>query len=231
MADWVKHRDADLSEQGEQMSSYITANHAALGLVAGDATTLATNLTAFQNKLAVAADDNTRTPVAIAEKDTAKDVLIANMRSLGRRLQANPNLSDAQRVALTLPVRDANPSPSQPLVTRPSVSIIGVAATDIAVRAVDETTPMSRKKPVSAVGLQYFSWVGPEAAPQDLEQWRFEGVASKSDYVIGFNLADAGKPITIVARWMNRKGEVGPTSLAISTALAMPAPAPAPLVA
>ncbi|HYO09112.1 MAG TPA: hypothetical protein VER17_09080, partial [Tepidisphaeraceae bacterium] len=69
-------------------------------------------------------------------------------------------------------------------------------------------------------------WVGPEAAPQDLERWRFEGVASRSDFVIGFNLADAGKPITLVARWMNRKGEVGPTSLPVTTALAAPAPAP-----
>jgi hypothetical protein len=223
MPDWISITDDGLSAQGDQMSAYITANTVALGLVAGDATTLASNLTAFQTKLAVSSNDSTRTPVAIADKDTAKAVLIANMRSLGRRLQANPNVTDAQRVALTLPVRDTNPSPSQPLVTRPVVSIIGVAQTDIAVRAVDETTPTSRKKPVGAVGLQYFSWVGPAAAPQDLELWRFEGVASRSDYVIGYQLADAGKPITICARWFNRKGEVGPVSLSVTTALSVPA--------
>src|SRR5687768_277304 len=203
MADWVKNRDADLSAQADQMSTYISANTVALGLVAGDATTLASNVTAFQEKLAVWTNDSTHTPVARAEKDTAKAVLTANMRSLGRRLQANPNLTDAQKVALTLPVHDNEPSPSPQLITRPVVSVIGSAATDIAVRAVDETTPMSRKKPAGAVALQYFSWVGPEAAPQDLELWRFEAVASRSDHVIGFNLADAGKPITIVARWMN----------------------------
>jgi hypothetical protein len=222
MADWVKHSDGDLRDQADQFSAYITANTVALGLVAGDATALAANVTSFEDKLAVAVNDSTRTPVAIAEKDTAKDVLIANMRSLGRRLQANPNVSDAQRVALTLPVHDAEPSPVPAPITRPVVSIIGVAMTDVAVRAVDETTPTSRSRPAGAVGLQYFSWVSTAPAPEDLEQWRFEGIATKSDFVIGFNPADAGKPITIVARWFNRKGEVGPTSQPVATALAMP---------
>lgn len=226
MADWINKRDDGLSDQGTQMSAYITANAVALGLVVGDATTLASNLTAYQTKLGVSSNDNTRTPVAVAEKDTAKDVLIANMRSLGRRLQANPNLTDAQRVALTLPVRDTTPSQSQPLITRPVISVIGVALTDVAVRAVDETTPLSRKKPAGAVGLQYFSWIGPSAPPQDLELWRFEGVATRSDFVIGYLLADAGKPVTICARWMNRKGEVGPVSLSVTTAIPMPASLP-----
>jgi hypothetical protein len=223
-ADWLNKTDEGLRVQAEQFSGYVSANTVAIGLVAGDATTLASNVTAYQDKLAVSSNDSTRTPVAIAEKDTAKAVLIANLRSLGRRLQANPNLSDAQRVALTLPVRDTNPTPSQPLVTRPVVSIIGVAATDVAARAHDELTPNSRKKPPGAIGLQYFSWVGPATPPLDLERWRFEGVASRSQFVMGFHLEDAGKPITVVARWFNRKGEVGPASFPVTTALAVPAP-------
>ena len=125
-------------------------------------------------------------------------------------------------MALGLPVHSTTPSPVPVPVTRPVVSIIGVAQTDVAVRAVDELTPLSRSKPAGAVGLQYFSWVSTDAAPEDLELWRFEGIATKSDFVISYNLADAGKPITIVARWMTRKGDVGPTSSPVTTAVAVP---------
>jgi len=222
MADWVKSNDAALSAQANQFSAYITANTVALGLVAGDATTLATNVTNFDSALAVVQNDSTRTKVTVAEKDTAKAVLVADMRTLGRRLQANPNVSDAQKEALALPVHDTGHSPVPPPVTRPVVSLIGVAQLDVAVRAVDGTTPTSRAKPAGAVALQYFSWVGDQTPPQDLEQWRFEGIATKSDFVISYNLADAGKPVTIVARWMTRKGYVGPTSQPITVAIAVP---------
>jgi hypothetical protein len=220
--DWLNKTDDGLRAQAGQFSTYLTANAVALGLVAGDATALATNVATYVTKLGVVENDSTRTKVTTAEKDTAKDVLVANLRSLGRRIQANPNVTDSQKVALTLPVRDAEPSPVPAPVTRPAVSVIGVAQWDVAVRAVDETTPLSRSKPAGAVGLQYFSWVSTAPAPEDLELWRFEGIATKSDFVISYNLADAGKPITIVARWMTRKGEVGPTSQPVTTALAIP---------
>lgn len=222
MADWVKSRDAELNTQAGDFSAYITAHAVALGLVSGDATTLAGFVTTFADKLGVASDPSTRTPVAVAEKDTAKDVLVADMRSLGRRIQANPAVTDAQKVALGLPVHAASPSPTPVPVTRPSVSLIGVAQLDVAVRTVDETTPMSRSKPAGSIGLQYFSWVGDGTPPENLELWRFEGIATKSDHVINFNLADAGKKITIVARWFNRKGQAGPKSVAITTVLAVP---------
>jgi hypothetical protein len=222
MPDWVKSNDAALQAQATQFSTYLTANAVALGLVAGDATTLAGFVTTFTTKLAIASNDATRTKVTIAEKDTAKAVLVADLRSLGRRIQANPSVTAAQKTALGLPVHDAVPSPVPVPVTRPVVSVMGVAQWDVAVRAVDETTPMSRSKPAGAVGLQYFSWVNVAPAPEDLELWRFEGIATKSEFVISYNLADAGKPITIVARWFTRKGEVGPTSERVSTALAMP---------
>jgi hypothetical protein len=219
--DWVNRTDDGLSAQANQFSAYITAHTVALGLVAGDATTLASNVTNFDSALAIAQNDSTRTKVTVAEKDTAKAVLVADMRTLGRRLQANPNVTDAQKDALGMPVHDTGHSPVPAPITRPVVSLIGVAQWDVAVRAVDETTPLSRAKPAGAVALQYYSWVGTEQAPEDLEQWRFEGIATKSDFVISYNLADAGKPITIVARWMTRKGLVGPTSQPITTALAV----------
>ncbi len=152
MADWVKSNDADLQAQAVQFSTYLTANAVALGLVALDATTLAGFVTTFTTKLALVAAEATKTKVAVADKDTAKAVLVADLRSLGRRIQANPVVTDTQKTALGLPIHDTGHSPVPVPVTRPVVSIIGVAQTDVAVRAVDETTPLSRSKPAGAVG-------------------------------------------------------------------------------
>ena len=94
--------------------------------------------------------------------------------------------------------------------------------TEITVRAVDETTPTSRRKPAGALGLQYFVWVGSESAPQDLEQWRFAGLGTRSEFVINLHLEDAGKPVTIVARWYTRTGLVGSQSQPVTAGLAVP---------
>ena len=89
-------------------------------------------------------------------------------------------------------------------------------------RTVDETTPTSRRKPMGAPGLQYFVWLGSESAPLDLERWRFAGLGTQSEFKINLQLEDAGKPVTIVARWYTRTGLVGRQSQQVTAGLAVP---------
>src|SRR5205823_2255836 len=109
--------------------------------------------------------------------------------------------------------------------TRPVLSVVGVVNRDVVIRLLDEATPTKRARPSGVIGAQVYSYVstGSGPVPTDMELWRFEGIATKAEFTASFNAEDGGKTITIGARWCNRKGETGPLSDLLETAIAAPA--------
>src|SRR3954464_8842092 len=97
---WFTTTDAGLLTFAEDMSAKITATPTAFGLVAGDATTLAGFVTSYSTNYNLAKDPATRSKITIEQKDQAKALLIADIRVLGRRIQANPSVTNAQKLSL-----------------------------------------------------------------------------------------------------------------------------------
>jgi hypothetical protein len=219
MADFLPSKDQDLDAWATNFSARITLAPTTYGLVAGDATALATLVTGFSSALATATNPVTRTAGTVAAKDTARAVLVADIRSLARRIQAFPSVTAQQKADLGLPIHDAVPTPVPPPATKPIVTILEKDNKVHVIRLADETTPNKRARPVGTSGAEVYSFVGPNP-PGDLEGWRFEGIASRSDFDVDFNSDDVGKVATIVARWFNRKGEVGPVSNPITGTIA-----------
>ena len=219
---YLPSRDEELSTWAGNYSSKITATPVAYGLLAADATALAALVASFNTALGAATNPATRTAVTVASKDTAKVALVADIRSLARRIQATPSVTAAQKTELGLTVHDEVPSPVPPPATRPLVAVMSTAARMINIRLSDETTPTRRARPTGTSGAEVYSFVptASEAPPADLENWRFEGMATRSDFAVDFNAADIGKSATIVARWFNRKGETGPVSNPITGTIA-----------
>ena len=219
MADFLPSTDPALSTWASNFSSKITATPTAYGLLAADATSLATLTSAFTASLATASNPATRTAVSVASKDTAKVSLVADIRSLARRIQATSTVTAAQKTELGLPIHSPIPTPVPAPSTRPLVNLLDTGGKSHLIRLADETTPNKRARPVGAAGAEVYSFIG-ETPPQDLEMWRFEGQATKADFVVDYTNADVGKTATIVARWYNRKGETGPVSNPITGTVA-----------
>ena len=213
--DWISHKDADLVQQASDFSAYVSANTAALGLLPADATQLAADLLAFTNANEAAENPSTRTAVTIGVRDTSRDVLVARMRSYGRRIQANPNTTNAQRQALTLTVRQ-HPAPVPAPSTKPSLTATAVVDRTVSVRMVDSATPTKRSKAAGAMGAEVFSFEG-DVPPSDLSGWVSQGVATRNkfDVVVTAASAAAGKKVWITARWFSRRGAVGPLATPI----------------
>jgi hypothetical protein len=219
MADFLPTADSDLLAFAQNFSTKITATPTAYGLIAGDATALAALVTTFSSALATALTPATRTAVTVASKDTARSVLVTELRSLAKRVQATPTVTAAQRTELGLPVHDAVPTPVPAPATTPLVNLMLVGSRTHTIRIVDETTPTKRARPAGAVGAEIFSFVG-ATPPADLEGWRYEGQATNSEFIVDYDAADVGKSATIVARWFNRKGQTGPVSNPITGTVA-----------
>src|SRR4051812_14277803 len=109
--DWIKSKEAELVTQAQDVSTKITDTPVAYGLVAGDATALATDVTNWVNKYNLATAPTARTKGTVEEKNFAKDTLVARMRSYGRRINAKPAVSNALKVGLGLNLRDSSPTP------------------------------------------------------------------------------------------------------------------------
>ena len=215
--DWVERKDASLRGQAAVMHAAVAAAAAAYGSTSAEMTQMEALVQTFADKLDLLDDPATRTEVVRQEKDTAKATLVAFMRSLGRRIQANPTVTAAMKVAATLPVHATEPTPVPVPGTRATLKVVKVAGSNVVVLVTDELTPTRRARPAGYAGYEIFSWVvaggaGNETPPADLEKWRYEGQSTRAEATVGYNAEDVGKTVIIVARWFNRKGEVGPVS-------------------
>ncbi|MEA2734155.1 MAG: hypothetical protein QOE14_606 [Humisphaera sp.] len=212
-------RDGELLTYAEHFAAYVIANGTALGFTVPQTTQLNDVVVDYHDAFGLASNEVTRTSGTIVDKDLKRGILKATLRSYIARIQANPAVTAQQKADLSITIRDSEPTPQPPPNTRPVVTVVRIVNNDVVVRMVDELTPTRRARPRGCAGIAIYSFVG-ENVPADLEQWRHEGLATKAEFTIGFNAADAGKKITIVARYYSRKGEFGPMSAAITTVIA-----------
>ena len=215
MSDWISRQDAVLVQQAQDFSTYVSANAAALGLLPIDATGLAADVLALKSANDLAESPSTRTEITIGLRDTSRGVVISRMRGLGRRIQANPSTTNAQRQALGLRVRQQPgviPAPS----TKPVLTATQVVDRTVSVRMADSATPTKRSKAAGALGAEIFAYEG-DVPPSDLSGWVSQGVATRAkfDVVVTAASAAAGKKVWITARWFSRRGEVGPLATPI----------------
>jgi hypothetical protein len=219
MADFIPSREADLLTFAQTFSTTLSGEFASYGLINSDATSLATLVSAYAGAFAVANDPATRTGSKLIEKDIAKGQLVAALRSLSARIQANPGVTAAQRNDIGLPIRDRIPTPVPAPATKPVLELAGEDVCRHLVRIRDEANPSSRAKPEGSVGAQVFVFVG-DNPPLDLEKWSLKGVATKGSFMIDYAEGDIGKKAHVAARWTNRTGEAGPRSDAVSRMIA-----------
>ena len=210
-SDWLDTSDGPLLTFATDFSSKVTATPTAFSLTAGDATSLASLVSGFSTALAAANDPATRTKVTVAAKQTAKILLVADIRALAKRVQASPTVTPAQKASLGLPIHSSSHTPQPAPSTEPVLSVVATNNLSNTFNVHDILTPTRRAKPANAAELQVFDWPG-DNAPADKSLWRFRGSFTKAQFALAYDPADAGKPVNVAARWANRKGEVGPFS-------------------
>jgi len=213
-SDYLPAGDEAFNSWSGNFSGLVSATPTAYGLVAADATSLAALHSSYATALEIALEPTTRTPVTVATKDTARAALVADIRSLARRIQACPTVTVAQKTALELTIVDHVHSPTPPPATKPVASMVELDGRAHLIRLVDEATPTRRARPLGTAGAEVYSFVAQngETPPGDLEQWRHEGLATRSEFTVNYEQSDIGKLAHIRAQWINRKGQKGPVS-------------------
>jgi hypothetical protein len=122
MKDYIPHRDSELTPWGDNFTEKVAENAAKWEIPAAEVTELQTAYDTFA-ALQKKADSPAKTSVIVAEKNAARDVFVGLVRKLvGFRLK-NPVITDAERIAMGLNVRDTTLTTVPVPTTRPELDI------------------------------------------------------------------------------------------------------------
>lgn len=141
-------------------------------------------------------------------KNAARAVLRQRAGECSRIIQANPDVSDPQRIALGLSVRKP---PTR--IGRPD-DIPTVEPTMEGRRLTVQLSTMlgRRRKPHGVAGARVYGCAGQRAA-EDPTMWTLLGTTSTSVFRHDFSSdMPPGTPIWVAACWFNPRTECGPTS-------------------
>jgi hypothetical protein len=161
MSSWLPTKDADLLSFVTAMSAKITAAPTTYGLVAADATILSGLLTTYASALATANNPSTRTKTAVINKNVAKAQLVADVRSVAKRVQANPAVTAGQKTDLGLPVHSNTPTPVPPPSSVPELGFgpITMGTGIVTLKITDADVTNKRAKPTGVAGAEVYSFV------------------------------------------------------------------------
>jgi hypothetical protein len=218
--DFIPARDEEFADFVSNFSTLVTAAPTSYGLTAAIATTLSGKVSAFTSARTAATNPGTRGPATVLAKDIARRDLEGYVRQLARAVQGTLTVTDPQRQALGLTVRDKEPSPIPPPATAPQANIVSVNGNTVRVRLTDPAFPTKRGRPDGVDGAAIFSHVG-EEAPNTEAEWTFEGNTTKTTIDVVFPPATApGAKVWFTAFWFNPKAQSGPAATPVSTNIA-----------
>jgi hypothetical protein len=212
-------KDSSLVPFTTNFNDRIVATPTDFGLTAGQAaayTPLNDAYVAAYNAMMAARSDGTRSASQTATTVAARNTLIAYARQLYAFVQANADVTDANKILLGVAIRKTPPSPIPAPTARPKMDLISVVARTVTV-AIHNGSVTKRGKPVGAISAFVYTFVG-ENYPTDPTQWEFQGAATKSPYPIEFpDSVTSGAQVWMCAAWVNRRGQAGPPGTPIST--------------
>lgn len=214
MADYIPQRDAELDLWLNNFQTLVAAAPGTYGLTGGVAVALTAAYDAWHTAFVLATDPGTRTTLTVAQKNAEKIIAKAVFRESANFVRGNPAVSDANQLALGIPLADPVPTPIPPPSTHPNLSILfGGPLTHTLVWA-DETTPLRRAKPAGVIGLLLYRSIGVTAAV-DPAQCDFVGLYTRIPQLMEYGAGDQGKIATYFGRWTNGKGDEGPYSASL----------------
>lgn len=210
MPDYIPGSDDSFYTWEQQFTAYVGVRGVAMGLTEADVTALAEAQEPWQTKHFEHVAKVNAARASTATKDQARDTYEAMIRSLVRRLQVSPTVTDADRRDMGIPIKDEQPTPVGPVATQPSAAVKLAGTLQHEVRFVDAATSTKRAKPAGVVGCEV--WVKIGEPPVSESEFRFLGLTTASPYLAEYTLADAGKTAHYRLRWVSSGGTCSPWS-------------------
>jgi len=216
--DYIPRSDVDCCRWLNGFSKHISKAPLSFGVKKKDASLFSKLTEAFSVAFMTANRPTTRTPVAVVVKNMARTKAELFARRLALIIQANPDVTPLQLQRLGLTVRKKSKKPVKTPTTYPIVTVTHILNREHHLRYRDSSDGKSKFKPVGATSLLLNVWIAPigssvTGAPKYMQP------ASRNPIIVRFDADDLGKMATYQARWVTRKGAMGPLSNLVSAVI------------
>lgn len=163
-----------------------------------------------------------RAEAARQNKDAARRTLEAAARPITAFIQGYPKTTDADRATIGITIRAPHPGGVPAPSSKPLVIVGDGGRLTHTLRLVDESTPTRRARPRGAERAEVFVAFTPTGtpAPNDLNAFRYVQSVSDGSTVLSFEQPQGGMTAHYVARWVTRRGAIGPWSETASATVA-----------
>jgi hypothetical protein len=209
MDDYIPRKDAEIVSWSANFSAQVATNAAVWEIPYNEVTDLQ-NATALFATLQAQAGSPAKTSIIVAQKDAARKNLVGIIRAMAGFRLKNPIITDAQRRALGLRVRDAKPSSIKPPHTRPELDIDVVDVRRLAVNFRDMGSK-SKARPYGVNGA-LIKHATLDTPPADHDALTRTVLATRTPHILEFTEEERGETVYVVICWQNEKGELGPWS-------------------
>jgi hypothetical protein len=216
LAPYVPVKDAALNSWLANFSTLATASPSTYGLVAGDAVAIAAVVAAWAAAYALVTSPSTKTASTVAAKNAEKVIVLATVRPYAQAISLNAGVSSANKSAIGVNPRTSVPLPITAPTTYPGLTVVSQFPLNTILRYRDSmASPSVKSKPYGVIGCQIFAMTSATVITNPA-LLTFALVSPKSPLTLPWQSSDAGKIGYIAARWVTRKGLVGPWSPIVS---------------
>jgi hypothetical protein len=209
MYDYIPKKDSALLLWVANFVNVVSANATDWNISSEEVSGLSDARTNFADLLGQA-ESPLRNKVIVAQKNAARSALISGIRALVNFKLRNPVITDAQRLAMGLHVRDTTPTSVPVPTTRPELNIDVLDARRLKLLFRDMGSE-SKAKPYGVNGAVVVYDVL-DTPPTSINSLVRNVLATRTPYVLEFDESERGKRVYFAICWQNKKGKRGPWS-------------------
>lgn len=212
---YIPVRNANLVAWYQNFSTLLTASPSTYGLTSGDATAVAAEYAALAAAYALITSGATKTASTVSAFNTAKIEAIALVRPYAQAISLNAGVSSSAKTAIGVNPRTSVPTPITAPTTTPILTAQSASTAGIILRYRDSTaSPSVKSKPYGVIGVLVYAKASATAIT-DPTLLTYEGTQTKAPFQLSLP-ATTGMTIYMAARWVTKKGLIGPWSPIIS---------------
>jgi hypothetical protein len=217
---YIPTKDALLNNWLLNFSSLITAAPATYGLVAGDATAIAGAVATWSAAYALVTSPTTKTASTVSAKNAAKVTTLATCRPYAQNISLNAGVTSANKTAVGVNPRTSVPTPITTPTTYAVLTVAQALALQHVIRYRDSlASPSVKSKPYGVIAVQLFGLASATVITDPTLLTYLQSVP-KSPFLQSWGSGSVGMKAYYAARYVTRKGLLGPWSPIVSFTIA-----------